>query len=131
MFYKKELADGDDDHGYELGHHAMESHDGNKQVEQALAHSDGHQADAVEGEEASHRFVLDLEVDHAVEEEAANDAAMIAYDVGNQIMHSQILQKSEHSQIHTSVDHPNQAVQDEIFVFKVHVTNKLNCFIHR
>lgn len=119
MFYKKELADGDDDHGYELGHHAMKSHDGNKQVEQAFAHSDGHQADAIEGEEAPHGFVLDLEVDHAVEEEAANDAAVIAYDVGNQIMHSQILQKSVHPQIHTSVDHPNQAVQDEIAVFGV------------
>ena len=64
-----------------------------------------------------HGFVLNLEIVVSVEEKTAKYSAMIADNVGYDVIKFRIIQQGKNAEIYSCIDTANAAIQNEIAVF--------------
>ena len=125
MFYEQELAHHDDGGGDELAQEMVHAAYRNEQIQESGTCRQGHQTGGIEREKALHGLVLHLEIVLSVQDETADDAAVIADDVGYDIIQSHMIQKGKHPEINARIQNTNQAIQDEVPILFKNMQNFL------
>jgi len=86
IFHKKELANNDNSGSQQFAKQMVHAQDGNEEIQQSCACDQSNQTCRIKGEKALDRFISDLEVILSVEEEAAEDTAVVADNMSENIV---------------------------------------------
>lgn len=111
IFVKKELHKSNDDDGEQFADQWVKTCERDHAIEQPLAECQAREPYCIEGEEALGGLVLDAEVEGAIEEETAEDAAVDTEDICPQVGHEvEVTQKGVDAEVKGGTEAADESV---------------------
>lgn len=127
IFVKKELHEGDDNNSEQFANQRVKTCERDHAIEQSLAECQTCESDCIKDEEALGWLVLDAEVERAVEEETAEDAAVDAEDICPQVGHEvEVTQKGVDAEVKGGTEAADESVEDKVTKPKIQRYNGLH-----
>lgn len=120
IFVKKELHKGDDNNGEQFANQRVKTCERDHAIEQSLAECQTCESYRIKGKKALCRLVLDAEVERAVEEETAEDAAVDAEDICPQVGHEvEMTKKGVDTKVKGGAEAADESVEDKVTELKI------------
>lgn len=127
IFVKKELHKGDDNNSEQFANQRVKTCERDHAIEQPLAECQACESYRIKGEEALGGLVFDAEVEGAVEEETAEDAAVDTEDICPQVGHEvEVTQKGVDAEVKGGTEAADESVEDKVTKPKIQRYNGLH-----
>lgn len=127
IFVKKELHKGDDDDGEQFADQWVKTCKGDHDIKQPLAECQACESYRIKGKKALCRLVLDAEIEGAIEEETAEDAAVDAEDICPQVGHEvEVTKKGVDAEVKGGTEAADESVEDKVTKPKIQIYNGLH-----
>lgn len=127
IFVKKELHEGNDNNGEQFANQRIKTCQRDHAIEQSLAECQACESHYIKGEETLGGLVLDAEIEGAIEEETAEDAAVDAEDICPQVGHEvEVTKKGVDAEVKGGAEAAYESVEDKVTEPKIQRYNGLH-----
>lgn len=127
IFVKKELHEGNDNNGEQFANQRIKTSERDHAIEQPLAECQACESYRIKGKKALCRLVLDAEIEGAIEEETAEDAAVDAEDICPQVGHEvEVTKKGVDAEVKGGTEAADESVEDKVTEPKIQRYNGLH-----